>query len=239
MPDEPFLPVVLVPIGDLTPHPRNPQQGDVKAVAAAIAADGWHGTVTVRKLLNPVELQILVGHTRWRALQKLQADGATIDGTLLDYDALAARVALPPAGQVPIQIVEVDDVAAVRKMLADNRASALSLVDTSELQSVLAELAAVGALYGSLYDAKEYDRLANAAERFARDTASEGLTPGDRLAAFKAAGLRSVILPMDAPDYDVLTGQLNRLREAFGVATVSEAARRAVQDAVTAIHAEA
>lgn len=158
---DPFA-VQNVAIDSIVPHERNPNQGDVGAVATAIAIDGWHGTVLCQAPDGDrAEPRIVAGHTRWRALAMLQEHGYTYpEGGHVSYEELAARVPLPPAGTVPVQQLPMDDVRATRKMLADNRASALALTDDTEIVSLLTALAEEpDGLLGSLFDGDDIDLL--------------------------------------------------------------------------------
>lgn len=159
---DPFA-VVLWPIDRLQPHPDNPNQGDVGAVATAIAVDGWHGT-TIAQERPDEDPRLIVGHTRWRALQFIQRDGFTIAGYHFSYDELAERVLLPPPGVIPLQLLAVDDVRSARKLLADNRGSALATTDEAAELALLTALAEHDALLGSLYDGDDVDDRARILE---------------------------------------------------------------------------
>lgn len=222
--------VALQPIADLEPHPQNPQQGDVGAVATAIAVDGWHGAIIAQAPEGDRTVpRIVAGHTRWRALQILQTDGFTMKGKHLTYAQLAKKVALPPAGFAPVQILPLDDQAAARKMLADNRASALSYADEAAQAALLTELATAGELLGSLFDGDDVDAMIESIER-----AHAAVNPGGGQAPpmrEMQAGLRSVILPMVAAEYDQFIGWLALLREAWDFDSNVAVVARAVQEA--------
>lgn len=220
--------VVLHPIAALEPHPHNPQQGDIGAVATAIAVDGWHGAIIAQAPVDGRDIpRIVAGHTRWRALQILQADGFTLRGKHLTYAQLAKKVALPPAGFAPVQILPLDDIAAARKMLSDNRASALSYADEAAQTALLTELATAGELLGSLFDGDDVDAMIEAIER-----SHAQVQPGASPAREVQAGLRSVILPMVAAEYDQFIGWLAFLREAWDFDSNVAVVARAVQEAV-------
>jgi hypothetical protein len=157
--------VELWPIAELEPHPRNPQHGDIGAIATAIAVDGWHGAVIAQSPRGRRKRpRLIAGEHRWRGLAALQRDGIDLDGTHHDYEALRARVILPPAGYVPVQQLDISDEAARRKLLADNRASALATQDAPVLIDLLQELAASNELLGSLYDGEDLDALLKSLE---------------------------------------------------------------------------
>jgi hypothetical protein len=157
---------VLWPIDELLANDKNPNQGDVGAVMTAIAVDGWHGSVLCQaptaKRKRP---KIFAGEHRWRALTALQTDGMTWpDGSRETYEQLARKVSLPLAGQVPVQLHDISDRVALRKLLADNRASALSTVDERELAELLRSLAADDGLLGSLFDKDDLDEILRSLE---------------------------------------------------------------------------
>lgn len=157
--DDPFA-ITLVPIDSLIPSDPNPQVGDIGAVATAIAVDGWHLAVLCRAPDETrTQPQIIAGHTRWRALTAIQRDGFDLDGQHFSYEELAERVPLPPRGLVPVQVQTMNDLRAARKLIADNRASALASTDDAALVDLLRELAESEELFGSLFDADDLDAL--------------------------------------------------------------------------------
>lgn len=122
----------LVPIDSVQPHPRNPHQGDVGAITASIDHTGFYGALIVQEATR----RILVGNHRW----------------------MAARHA--GAQQIPATFVDVDDEAALRILLADNRLARLASDDSNALAELLQELAATpSGLSGSGYDGDALDEL--------------------------------------------------------------------------------
>lgn len=150
----------LLDIAKLEPNPRNVNEGDVGAIATAIAVDGFHGTVICQDRGKKPPM-IVVGEHRWRALRMLQQNGIELHGVHRTYEQLLAdkSLMLPPAGTVPGQVLKMDDTRAIRKMLADNRASALSMTADAELVVLLTELANDDALFGSLFEGDDIDVL--------------------------------------------------------------------------------
>ena len=153
--------VQLVPIDSIMAHEQNVNQSDVGAVATAIATGGFHGSCILQAPDKKRKVpRIIVGHGRWRALRMLQQDGFTHpDGQHETYEELAARVPLPPVGFVPAQSFAMDDTRALQKLIADNRASALSSTDDAALAALLTELAGNDDLFGTLYDGSDLDEL--------------------------------------------------------------------------------
>ncbi|MEU1880857.1 ParB/RepB/Spo0J family partition protein [Streptosporangium sp. NPDC020072] len=99
----------MVPVTDLEPHPENPHRGDVDVIAASIARNGFYGTVLVQQS----RMRIIAGEHRWR--------GAKKHGLV----------------EVPALIVDVDDDAATRIMLADNRTAEYGAYDDQALAELL------------------------------------------------------------------------------------------------------
>lgn len=158
---DPFA-VALLPIASLEPHPRNAQIGDVGAVATAIAVDGFHLAVLAQAPTKQrKQPRIIAGHTRWRALAALQERGWDDPETSehYDYEQLRELVPLPPAGLIPVQLQEMTDLRATRKLISDNRASALATTDDAVLVQLLGELAESHELVGTLFDGDDLDAL--------------------------------------------------------------------------------
>ncbi len=123
----------LVPLGRLTPHPKNARQGDVGAVYQSIEANGFFGALVVQRSTH----HILVGNHRF----------------------LAARDAKMP--EVPVLWVDVDDERALRILLADNKTSDDASYDTQALADLLAHLANTteAGLVGTGFTGDELDDL--------------------------------------------------------------------------------
>ena len=116
----------------LTPHPRNPNRGNVEAVRASIRANGFYGTITVQESTGFV----VAGNHRLEA--------AILEGI----------------GEVDAAFVAVGDEEALRILLVDNRSSDLADYDASELTAILMELDETDQeLEGTLYNADDLDGL--------------------------------------------------------------------------------
>ena len=123
----------LIPIDLLEPHPDNPNQGDLEAIAESININGFYGATIVRELA-PGRYQILAGEHRWRALVvKNNGDG-----------------------DIPCIVVDTDDVGAVRIMLADNETARRGRYKPDVLGKVLASL---GSLDGTGFDLDQLREL--------------------------------------------------------------------------------
>jgi hypothetical protein len=106
--------VETVAVTDLKTHPRNVNQGDLGAIHESITANGFWGTIVAQRSTG----YVLAGNHRLMAAQQA---GAT---------------------EVPVAWVDVDDEAALRILLADNRTTRLGQDDPNVLAELLQELAA-------------------------------------------------------------------------------------------------
>jgi ParB-like chromosome segregation protein Spo0J len=124
-------PAKLVPIDSLVPHPNNPRQGDVGAIVQSIKANGFYGAIVAQAGTNV----IIVGEHRWLAAKEA---GMT---------------------KVPVAFADVDDAAARKIMLADNRTSDLAEYDQELLVELLKVEAADAGLEGTGYDGDDLDAM--------------------------------------------------------------------------------
>jgi ParB-like chromosome segregation protein Spo0J len=113
----------VVPIDAVKPHPDNPRHGDLAAISASVARNGFYGTIAVQRSSG----RILAGNHRWEAAK---AQGLT---------------------EIPVVWLDVDDKAALRILLADNRTSDLGSYDKEALAEILLELRAAEELSGTGY----------------------------------------------------------------------------------------
>ncbi|MFJ7422764.1 ParB/RepB/Spo0J family partition protein [Streptomyces uncialis] len=124
---------LAVSVSELTPYHRNPRTGDLAAIAESLRVNGQYRAVVVnRGTLTGRPNEILAGnHTHAAALE-------------LGWDKIAATY------------VDVDDEAAARIVIVDNRTSDLAGYDTALLADILAELPD---LDGTGYDHDDLDEL--------------------------------------------------------------------------------
>jgi ParB-like chromosome segregation protein Spo0J len=123
-----------VALGDIQAHPKNPNQGDIGAIATSIEENGFYGAIVVQESTG----HILAGNHRWQA--------AKIAG--LD--------------RVPVTFVDVSDRLATKIMLADNRTAELATRDGEALTALLTELAYDDDLLGTGYDGDDLDEMLKA-----------------------------------------------------------------------------
>jgi ParB-like chromosome segregation protein Spo0J len=102
----------IAPIGAVKPHPKNPRRGDLAAIRSSLDANGWFGAVLAQKSTG----YILAGNHRYRAACQRGAES------------------------VPVLWLDCDDRAALRILLADNRASDLAEYDEAWLAELLAQM---------------------------------------------------------------------------------------------------
>lgn len=120
----PDLEDLLVPIDKIASHPDNPRNGDVDAIAESIAINGFIAPIIAQRSTG----YILAGNHRYYALSQMGSQVA------------------------PVVWVDVDDTAATRYLLADNRTADLGQYDNSALLGLLKELDSHEALLGSGYN---------------------------------------------------------------------------------------
>jgi DNA modification methylase len=130
----------LVPLDRLAPHPENPRQGDLEALADSIAANDFYGALVVQRSTG----HILAGNHRYLAAK---------DQGLRE---------------LPVIFVDVDDDRARRILLVDNRSADLATNDPDRLAELLGDLAVTDAgLIGTGYSV---DDLADLAADEVRET---------------------------------------------------------------------
>lgn len=130
----------MIPIGRLTPHPRNANEGDYGAIETSMKANGFFGALVCQKSTG----YILCGNHRFLVAE------------LLGYREL------------PVTWVDVDDDRALRILLADNRTARAGHDNPAKLAELLAEMQnETGTLDGSGYDTDFLDDLLLDLERTA------------------------------------------------------------------------
>jgi hypothetical protein len=204
--DQEFDPAI--PVEKIHEHPDNPRKGDDKSVGESIAKTGFFGAVLVQRSTG----NIIAGNTRYRVMTE---EGQTT---------------------IPGFWVECDDVTATRILLADNRTSDLAFYDDEGLFLLLKQLVDSDGLEGTGYDRAAYELLLQSVE------ASEivggirqGMTPDDRIDEYNALDVRSIILPYEAAEYEMVALGFQTLRDVWGLDTNAATAKRLVSEAVAAL----
>lgn len=124
-------PVKSVKVDDLQSHPRNPRKGNVDVIAESIKVNGFYGVILTQASTG----YILAGNHRWKAAKQL---GMT---------------------HVPVMALDVDDDAALKILLADNRTADKSTYDNDELASLLKDVLSSSDLSGTGWTAGDLDKL--------------------------------------------------------------------------------
>lgn len=123
---------LLVPIEHMRQADRNPNAGDVEAIAESIEINGYVVPVIARRDTH----EIIAGNHRYAALLSL---GAT---------------------QIPVIWVDMSDEQAARYLVTDNRTTRLGKDDLGLLVEILDELHTSDlGLFGTGFSDEEYERL--------------------------------------------------------------------------------
>lgn len=118
---------LICSIEDVSAHPSNPRNGDVDAIAESITVNGFVAPVIAQRSTG----YIIAGNHRYYALMQLGSD------------------------KIPVIWLDIDDLAAKRYLLADNRTSDLGNYDNAILVDLLEHMAQEDSLLGTGY--ADYD----------------------------------------------------------------------------------
>ena len=124
---------LLEPVENLIPADRNPNNGDVEAIAESIALNGYRVPIIVREGTN----EIICGNHRYYAVLSMGGN------------------------QIPVIRQPFTDEQAMRFLLADNRTSRLGRDDPGLLVQILDELRVdtPAGLFGTGYSEQDWERL--------------------------------------------------------------------------------
>jgi len=123
---------LVVPIGDVTIHPRNVRQGDVGAISESLKEHGQYRPIVVQRSTG----HVLAGNHTLKAAKALGWD------------------------RIAVTYVDCDDDRALRILLADNRTNDLATYDDAALADLLRELADTEAgLAGTMFNGDDLDDL--------------------------------------------------------------------------------
>jgi len=123
-----------IDIDSIKAHPKNARQGDIGAIASSLETNGQYRPIVIQRSTG----FILAGNHTWKAAKSL------------GWKMIAAT------------IIDVDDDAAIRILLADNKANDLASYDDAELVAILQDLAlSPGGLTGTLFSTDDLDDLIN------------------------------------------------------------------------------
>lgn len=136
----------LVPLSGVQPHPQNPKDHDLGAIASSLARFGQLVPILVQRSTG----FIVAGNGRWEAVPMVaELETALEVGPGEPWTHIAAIT------------VDLTDAEALAYALADNRTHDLGGYREDVLARVLGELAGLGpdALLGTGYDLDDYDNL--------------------------------------------------------------------------------
>lgn len=122
----------LVGLDTITPHPDNPNEGDVGAIADSIEAIGFYGAVVVQESTG----RILIGEHRWAAART--AGLAELPAVVVDCDDDTARAIM--VGDNEYARLAQWNVERLVAVLEAQRASPLGLAATGFNEARFAEL---------------------------------------------------------------------------------------------------
>ncbi|MFD3511903.1 ParB/RepB/Spo0J family partition protein [Streptomyces sp. NPDC058657] len=124
---------LAVPVADLAHYHRNPRTGDLRTIAASLSANGQYRPIVVnRGTLTGRANEVLAGNHTLKAARHLGWE------------------------QIAVTWLDVDDDAAAKIVIVDNRSNDLAGYDTALLAEVLSELPD---LEGTGYDQEQVDDL--------------------------------------------------------------------------------
>jgi len=190
-----------VPLDRLTEYPGNPRRGDVEAIASAIAADGWHGALTVQTSTG----YVIAGNHRLQAARLLGME------------------------KVPVLWLDCDDETARRKVLADNRATDLGYFDEEALAKVLQSAGDLAGTLFSEADLELLAApLPEEPEVLRMSVVPQA---GHQTDDYRAQGTRSLVLPYELAEYVDVTDRLRVLRGQRELGTNAEVIAALVREA--------
>ena len=126
----------MTDIDSVQQHPDNANNGDVDEIIASIETNGMYHPITVQASTG----YIVRGNHTWLACKML---GAT---------------------QIPVKKIEVDDIHALRIMLADNKIASLALMDPALELPILEKIAEADSLIGTGYQEHDLEQLRHLAD---------------------------------------------------------------------------
>lgn len=190
---------LAVPVAELVPYNRNPRRGNVDVIRESLAEHGQYRPIVVRRGTN----EVLAGNHTLAAAREL------------GWEQIAATY------------VDVDDQAAARIVLMDNRAADQGEYDEADLLAILKELEVTEAgLRGTGYADDDLDDLlallseANEVDPSQSAGSTENAYGSTNLKEYaeryEEQGRRLIVLDYDRADYARVTAALTELRRDTG-----------------------
>lgn len=162
--------VEYVDIDSVQPHPRNPNQGDVGAIDESIEENGVFRSIVAQRSTG----YILDGNHTWRAHKHR--------GT----------------NPIPVTFRDVDDVTAVKILLAANRTAQRATYDDSALLTLLKATEQAAGLEGTGWDTDDLDALAHDSGAFDAERDAEYAAGHDTIARARTMPLDLIFSLQDA-----------------------------------------
>jgi hypothetical protein len=193
--------LVSVESAVLSTHPDNARRGNVDAIRESIRTNGFYGAIIAQRSTG----HIIVGNHRYMAAMQ---EGIT---------------------EIPVIWRDCTDDEARKLLLVDNRSSDAGSYDEESLRDLLAlTLDSTGDLLGTGYEQDDLEALMFSLEISSTDFGEllpDALTPDEAADSYQAAGIRSIILPYDLDDYNVIVQMFESARSSFGVESNAEVVR--------------
>lgn len=188
---------LLVPLDTLMPHPDNPREHDEDVIRESLVLNGQYGPIVVQKSSN----RVLAGNGTYAAAMSL------------GWTHIAAV------------LLDVDDDAALRVLLADNRINESGGNDPEALLALLRDLE--GQFGGTGYSATDFSELLSMVDQTLGEV-GDGLAD---LEPSQISDLRSLTVNYATADFSRLVQQLMDLREDEGE-SFTEVVLRLVHEAL-------
>jgi hypothetical protein len=183
---------MLVSVGELRPHPKNPRRGVVEEIVKSLRRFGQQ-----RPLLALPDGTLVAGHHVWRA------------ALALDWSHVATVRSDLTASEVEAYL------------LADNRLADLGLYDDAELAALLLPLQQADRLEGIGYTGDDVDSLLAYLNVGALEiVAPRFATPNGQ--TLDGATVFRILLSFDKERYERMVAQLDAIAERLGLETYSE-----------------
>ena len=201
--------VEMVPAdsGRISVHPENARKGNLELIRESIRENGFYGAVVAQRTTG----HIVVGNHRFLA--------AVEEGI----------------NEVPVMWIDKTDAEARRLLLIDNRSSDTGTYDDTSLADLLALVRDdLSDLTGTGYTDDDLDALLFGLEAAADDLGElmdDARTPGEQSSHFEAANIRSVILPYDLDDYNLVVEWFAKARGDMGMETNAQVAQKLLEQA--------
>jgi hypothetical protein len=195
-----------VAIDDVRPHPKNVRQGDIGAICESLTAHGQYRAIVAQRTTG----HILAGNHTWKAAKQLGWSHITT------------------------HFIDCDDDAAMRILLADNRANDLATYDDAALAELLTALSHTDdSLDATLFTGDDLDDLLF---RLNGDLGAghNTLALADGADIYADKNTRSIVLPFDIETYETVSAMCADLRKRHGLESNSEL----IQHLVSRDHAD-